>query len=122
MGAVGKVNIVRKGELFYDSDGNVIGFVPNPSTETRQRYIASVQWVPEVETFSPGPGDVAPDGRRFGGQRVGDLRDARGHTSLRAPNGSMQDVDLSSYGDDDRVRINWVNETARRRHGPPPSP
>lgn len=67
-----------------------------------------------VEPFVESTTDQLPDGRIFGGDRVGDLRGEHGHATLQAPNGAMQDVDLSAYGEDERVRITWENMSAQR--------
>ena len=64
-----------------------------------------------VEEFVPNEKlDTTPDGRVFGGHRVGDLkRDHRGHAHIDgpAPSREVHRVDLSAYKDDQRVRITW---------------
>lgn len=103
--------ITKEGELVY-SDGRLIGFIEGASTEARQKYIDACEWEPTVEAFVPTPNDVIPDGRLWTGDRVGDLGpDENGHAKVAVPNGNMQDIDLSSYGDDDRVRISWQNKS-----------
>lgn len=108
------MKVEQRGELFYDDQGNLLGFAPDASQESRQQYRMAVQWAPVVSSFSTLPTDKLPDGRTFNGQRVGDVRGANGRANLKAPNGSMQDVDLSAYGPDDRIRITWENQTAKR--------
>jgi hypothetical protein len=110
-------DVTRKGDLFYDGDGNVLGFAPDASAEVRQQYRAGVEWAPTVSRFAPLPSDTAPDGRRFEGQRVGDIRGPGGLASVQSPGGDLRTIDLSAYGEDERVRISWQNVTAQRLRG-----
>jgi hypothetical protein len=112
-----KQKVTFREGLAYDETGRLLGFEQGASEDVVRRYIASARWAPVVEEFVPNEKlDRAPDGRLFGGHRVGDLkRDYRGHAQIEgpAPTRQLHRVDLSAYRDDQHVRITW------RRIDPP---
>lgn len=111
-----------KDGLVYDDSGKLIGYRADESGHAphsvREAYMRAAQWAPVVEAFVTSPRDRAPDGRTYEGRLVRDLDpDARGHATLRAPNGQLHDVDLSEFGPDARVRVTWQTENKQSSLG-----